>query len=263
MTGLGRRAENDGYRFLALGAVSSTMDEAMARAAEGDPGRLWIVAERQTAGRGRHGRSWTSVSGNLYSSCLLIDPAPAARSPEIGFVAGLALFDAVEAGGALAHGRLALKWPNDLLLDGAKIAGILVEGRQLGRSGPLAVAVGIGVNLRAHPPDTPYPATDLAAAGIRVGRDEMAARLTDAFAARLAEWRAGEAFAAIRAAWSTRAAGIGGPIRVDVGGRRHEGRFTGIDAAGRLILSTPTGTIPIEAGDVFPIPVPVSAKELR
>src|SRR5262249_23629392 len=137
-----------------------TNAEALAHAAAGERGPLFIVAERQTAGRGRRGRAWASEVGNLYATLLVVDPAPPVASPQVCFVAALALHDAVlDACAGLAPARLKLKWPNDLLLDQAKVAGILVEGMTLA-GGEIAVAIGTGVNCVQHPGDTPFPAID-------------------------------------------------------------------------------------------------------
>jgi BirA family biotin operon repressor/biotin-[acetyl-CoA-carboxylase] ligase len=126
-------AEIAGYRLQSVDATESTNDDAFRAAAAGDPGRLWIVAREQVAGRGRHGRQWSSPPGNLYASLLLVDPCEVAVAPQLGFVAGLALHQAVEAVTGVGAPRLALKWPNDLLLDRAKVAGLLLEGHRIGR----------------------------------------------------------------------------------------------------------------------------------
>src|SRR5690606_32841616 len=125
----------------------------------GDPGRLWVVAREQRAGRGRHGRQWSSPPGNLYASVLLVDPCEARVAPQLGFVAGLALHEAVESVIGIPAPRLALKWPNDLLLDGAKVSGMLLEGHRIGSS--LAIVIGIGINVGAQPEKAPYPVTAL------------------------------------------------------------------------------------------------------
>src|SRR5580658_542086 len=130
-----------------LDAVDSTNAEALRRARAGERGPLWIVARTQSAGRGR---AWESAAGNLHATLLLSDPAPPAAAPQLGFVAALALHDAAHAAAPALD--LALKWPNDLLCGGRKIAGILIEGEGV----PLVVAIGIGVNCRTHPHATEY-----------------------------------------------------------------------------------------------------------
>ena len=188
-------------RVFARDAVGSTNAEAFALANAGEPAPFWIAARSQTAGRGRRGRSWTSEPGNLYASLLLSDPSPPERAAELSFVAALAAYDAVAEVAGLA-GRLAIKWPNDVLCDGAKLAGILIEGQGA------SVVVGIGINCAHHPAGTPYPATDLAACGVRVSPDRLFEALASAMRRRLAQWDRGTGFASIRADWLARAAGL-------------------------------------------------------
>jgi len=242
-----------GARLISLDEVGSTNAEAFARARAGERGPLWITARRQTAGRGRRGRAWVSEPGNLYASLLLTDPAPPPRAAELSLVAALAVHDALAERAAILGPRLKLKWPNDVLCDGAKLAGILVEGEGLpGR--PLAVVIGIGVNCAHHPADTAYPATDLAAAGALVAPETIAQALIGTMARRLAEWDRGENFAAIRAAWLKRAAGLGAPARVRLPEREVEGVAETLDETGRLVLRLADGSREcIAAGEMFPL----------
>jgi BirA family transcriptional regulator, biotin operon repressor / biotin---[acetyl-CoA-carboxylase] ligase len=234
-----------GKRVVVLDLVDSSNAEALRRAGAGERGPLWIVAKQQSAGRGRRGRVWTSLAGNLYATLLLTDPALPAAAPQLSFVAALALHDAAAARVA----GLALKWPNDLLCRGRKIAGILIEGE----GDPLAVAVGIGVNCRHHPEIAEFPATDFAAEGADVGAAALFEDLAAAMEARLLQWNRGSGFAGIRAAWLARAAGVGGPVTVRLSGRETTGRFETIDEKGRLMLRTGSGDLAaIAAGDVFP-----------
>jgi BirA family transcriptional regulator, biotin operon repressor / biotin---[acetyl-CoA-carboxylase] ligase len=239
-----------GKRVVVLDFVDSTNSEALRRASAGERGPLWIVATEQSAGRGRRGRAWTSLAGNLHATLMMTDPSPPAAAPQLGFVAGLALHDAVAAAAPPFAPRLALKWPNDLLFAGCKIAGILIEGE----GDPVAVAIGIGVNCRHHPEATEFPATDLAAAGADVSVAALFDDLAAAMEARLQQWDRGAGFAALRAAWLARAAGIGEPVRVRLSGRETAGRFETIDDSGRLVLRTGAGDMEaIAAGDVFPL----------
>jgi BirA family biotin operon repressor/biotin-[acetyl-CoA-carboxylase] ligase len=242
-----------GFRHEAHDVVTSTSAEAFARARAGDPGNLWVTAREQNAGRGRRGRGWTTGRGNLAASLLLIDPAPAAIAATVSFVAGVALHQAVVdlVGPAVAE-RLALKWPNDLLLDREKVSGILIEGEKLA-GGAFAVIVGIGVNCVSHPEIAgAYPATDFAARGLAIEAESLFAHLAQRMAAELARWDGGTGFDAIRAAWLARAGGVGEPIRVNLPERSIEGRFADIDDAGRLILMHDDGRREtISAGDVF------------
>ena len=240
-------------RLISLDEVGSTNADAFARARGGERGPLWITARRQTAGRGRRGRVWVSEPGNLYASLLLTDPAPPQRAAELSLVAALALHDALAERAGVLGPRLKLKWPNDVLCDGAKLAGILVEGEGLpGR--PLAVVIGVGVNCAHHPADTSYPATNLAAAGAIVAPETLAQALIGTMAGRLAEWDRGENFAAIRAAWLKRAAGLGAPVRVRLPEREVDGVAETLDETGRLVLRLADGSREhIAAGELFPL----------
>src|SRR6266853_2881802 len=160
------RATATGVQHVAHEVLGSTNAEALQLARQGEHGPLWITADRQTAGRGRRGRAWISPPGNLHASLLLTQPAAAEHWPQLSFVAALAIHDAVVAVADHLKPLLAIKWPNDVLLAGAKFAGILIEGE--GKEEEGAVAIGIGVNCAAHPAGTDYPATDLAAAGASV-----------------------------------------------------------------------------------------------
>jgi BirA family biotin operon repressor/biotin-[acetyl-CoA-carboxylase] ligase len=147
--------------------------------------------------------------------------------------------------------RVALKWPNDVLIDGEKVCGILLEGEG---GPPLAVAIGIGINCRHHPATTACPATDLAAAGVDVSADRLFGVLSRTMLTRIAQWGRGQDFAAIRADWLAHAVGVGGDIRVAVGAHCFEGRFETLDEAGRLVLRGRDGaTRTLMAGDVFPL----------
>lgn len=242
-----------GVRLEARSTVDSTNGEALARARRGERGPLWITAERQIAGRGRQGRTWISEPGNLYASLLLNDPSDPDRAAELSFVAALAVHDAIVEAAAALGPRLALKWPNDVLAGGAKVAGILVEGES-GNERSLAVVVGIGVNCSSHPPRTDFPSTDLAAAGALVPPQSLFAILSRTMWERLSQWDRGAGFASIRAAWLKRAAGMGDEIRVKLPNRELCGRFDRLDEAGRLVVALPGGgTEIVTAGDVFPL----------
>jgi BirA family biotin operon repressor/biotin-[acetyl-CoA-carboxylase] ligase len=238
-----------GVRHERYDTLGSTNAEALARARAGERGPLWISAATQTGGRGRRGKSWVSPPGNLYATLLLTEPSPPALAPQLSFVAGLAVHDAVIACATDALSDLKLKWPNDLLLAGCKLAGLLIEAESQPR---FSVAIGIGVNCVSHPADTGYATTDLRASGITVGLDALSAALAAAMKARLAQWAAGAGFAGIRTDWLTRAASLGGTILVRLPERQLTGIFEGIDADGRLLIATQDRTTEtIAAGDVF------------
>lgn len=224
-------------------SLASTSDAARALAADGAPDGTVVVADEQTAGRGRQGRRWNSPPGNLYASIVLRPTVATARSAELGFVAGVAVAEALA--GLLASGpAVALKWPNDVLAGGAKIAGLLVEREEN------AAILGIGVNVAHHPLGTPYPATDLAAAGAVVPVDTVRDRVLAALAATMALWETG-GFAPIRAAWLDRAHPPGTALTARLGdGTLRAGCFAGIGPDGALLLDTGEGRVRIVAGEV-------------
>jgi len=238
-------AEAAGARLVFHDTIGSTNAEALRLARLGERGPLWVAARSQTAGRGRRGRTWVSEPGNLYASLLLNDPAPPAHFPELSFVAALALHDAVAGRVPGLASRLALKWPNDLLIDRNKFAGILIEGEGA------AVVIGIGVNCAHHPAGTEYPATDLAAAGIRAVPEALFVPLSAAMVKRLSQWERGAGFGAIRADWLSRATGVGKTIAVRSGDGDLTGQFETVDETGRLVLRGADGTMrTVGAGDV-------------
>ncbi|HEX2136386.1 MAG TPA: biotin--[acetyl-CoA-carboxylase] ligase [Microvirga sp.] len=247
--------EAAGYRLLALEATESTNDDALRAARAGEPGGLWVVAAQQLSGRGRHGRRWASPPGNLYASLLLRDPCDAALAPQLGFVAGLALHRAVEAVAGIGAPRLALKWPNDLLLEGAKVAGLLLEGHRIGPS--LAIVIGFGVNIAHAPTGTPYPAAALQSVDPAVTRERLFEALAAGFARTFADWKAAQgggtsdSFGPIRRRWLERAAGIGGDVTLRLPSGERRGIFEGLDRFGRLRLKTPAGVELIDAGDLY------------
>lgn len=247
---LAESARQAGYRLNSFDSLGSTNDEAMARGMAGDRGGLWVVAGSQGEGRGRQGRAWVSPPGNLYASLLLVDVVEPVRSAQLSVVAGVALAEAV----SLVTGRadaIAIKWPNDILADGAKLGGILVEGAQT-TSGVFAVVAGFGVNCVSHPIGLAYKTTDLStAAGVAVGPARLFETLSDRMAATVAAWDGGRGFASIRERWLERTMPVGTRLSVDIRGDRVEGAFATMDATGRLVLATKNGPVTVEAGDVM------------
>ncbi len=243
---LGAGAQAAGFRHLHFDSIGSTNVEALQRGQD----RLWVTAGEQVSGKGRRGRPWSSPRGNLYASLLLVDPAEPRRAADLCFVAALALSDAVFATAPRAAAVLALKWPNDVLIGGAKLAGILVEGAHAG--GGFSAVIGCGVNIASHPQGTPYPATHLAASDAAVNVESFFAALTDGFARRLEQWQRGAGFAAIRQAWLQHAAGLGRRIVVRLPSGDIDGVFEALDAEGVLILREDAGTRrEISAGEIF------------
>ncbi len=234
------------YRLVSLDAVDSTNDEAK-RLAEDGAAEEWTLvwARAQTAGRGRHGRSWESPEGNLYCSLLLKPACPPGQAAEIGFVAGLAVYDAI--GSLVPPGLEAwCKWPNDILLGDAKVAGVLLESQA-----PGWLVLGTGINVARYPTDAEFPATSLWEQGARgVMAEDMLEAFCRHFLAWYNRWR-DEGFAPIRARWLQRARGLDEEISVRLVGETVGGVFAGLDDDGALILEGLDGDRRIVAGDIF------------
>ncbi|HEY0419871.1 MAG TPA: biotin--[acetyl-CoA-carboxylase] ligase [Acetobacteraceae bacterium] len=224
-------------------SIGSTSIEAARLAREGAPHGTVVCAREQTAGRGRLGRRWVSPPGNLYASFVLRPAIPAMRAAEIGFVAALAVADVVD---SCLPGRARLKWPNDVLVNGAKISGILAE--RLGGEAA-AVVLGIGINVAFAPGGLPYAATCLRSAGAAVTVEDTLAALCHALRRRVAEWER-DGFAAIRAGWLARAHPPGTVLRVSLGLGVVECRFLGLDEDGALLAEDEHGPRRIVSGDV-------------
>lgn len=254
---------SEGFRLEAHDSVGSTNAIALDRAAAGDPGRLWVVSKKQESGRGRRGRAWVTPEGNLAATLLLIVGHDLKTAATLGFVAGLALAEALDAavpagrisiasdGGDGAGGnRFELKWPNDVLADGAKLAGILLESAQLDKERN-ALAIGIGVNVVSNPEDLPYPATSLNALGAGCDAETLFLALSDAWSQNMRAWNEGRGLALVRERWLSRAAGLGGQVAVRVDGQILRGVFETIDEDCRFVIRDETGALlKIAAGDV-------------
>jgi len=236
------------FDWVALATIDSTSDEAKRRAKAGAPAGLLVTARRQTAGRGRHQRVWQSAEGNLFASLVLRPTCPPAKAAELSFVTAVAVADAIAAYVGPSQ-PVRCKWPNDVLIGAKKAAGILLEAEPKGSAVDFVI-VGIGVNLIAHPDGVAFPATDLAAAGAgTIDPDAFLIWLAACFLARHEEWQH-RGFAATRAAWLERAAGLGGDIAVELPGERLTGRFATIDPSGALVLEAGGTARTISAGDV-------------
>ena len=225
-------------------STHSTNDDMAVLAREGVPEGTWLRADTQQGGRGRQGRAWVSPSGNLYASTLVRRVAGDPPAPSLALVAALALDGLLQ--GWLGPDRLMIKWPNDLLADGAKISGILLEG-----AGD-AVVVGIGVNLAHHPTDIDRPATSLAALGVGApDPGDFAEELAASFAAGLSRGR-NDGLGALLVRWQARAHPPGTALRVNAPDGVLEGLYDGLDGDGALRLKTADGRLHIvHAGDIF------------
>ncbi len=239
--------------ILLLDQTDSTNADARRRADAGETGPLWIVARRQTQGRGRRGRPWESQDGNLFSTLLQLTRKSPAEAAQVTFVAALAIADLLD--GYAPPSLVTIKWPNDVMLAGRKASGVLVEsGAHEG--GGLWLAVGIGVNLASAPEGTERPATSLAH---HLRGDVTAVPTVEAAAARLAEafavwtdrWET-LGFQPILDAWRARTAGLDGPAVARLGRETVEGVAEGVAADGALKLRLADGSLRlISAGDVF------------
>ncbi|MEL7462481.1 MAG: biotin--[acetyl-CoA-carboxylase] ligase [Pseudomonadota bacterium] len=238
-----------GHRVVALAEVGSTNDEARARAEAGEPGPLWVRADRQVKGRGRQGRAWGEATGNLYST-LLIRPDMAPPTASLySFIACLAVAELFEAYGCTAQ----LKWPNDALLNGGKAAGVLLEASGQGERLDW-LAVGIGVNLAAHPEADPgalFPPTSLKASTGKIVAPDDALRHIAASVAMWGDVLKAQGFAPIREAWLARAIRLGERIEARLPDETIAGVFEDVDAEGALVLRTPTGARRIHAADIY------------
>ncbi|MEX2201052.1 MAG: biotin--[acetyl-CoA-carboxylase] ligase [Dongiaceae bacterium] len=245
------------HRFDTIG---SSNDEARRLAEAGAPEGTLVWAGEQTAGRGRRGRSWASPPGNLYLSLLLRPGVDYAAAPQLGFVCALAMGEAIASLVPECTGRIRYKWPNDLLVDGGKIAGILLEAGPAMPSaastgtdpGPRFVIAGIGVNVASAPTDTSYPATALTDAGAVAATPEaLLAHFAERFAAGYAAWRE-DGFTQVRKAWLGAGHRVGDRLMVRIGdGHEIRGRFLDIDGDGALLLELDSGERRrIGAGDV-------------
>lgn len=232
------------WRLVTLAEVDSTNAEAMRRAAAGEAGPLWIRAGAQTTGRGRSGRSWHTVPGNLFASALTTLDCPPEATHQVSLLAGVAVIDALRAacgGSGASPAGLRLKWPNDVLIGAAKLAGILPESAGGATRGGRIVVIGIGINLAGHPEGLGREATHLAAHGIRLAPDLVLRHLALALDDWLGRWDGGRGFAAVRSAWLERAGPAGEPISVHTGRTQIAGTYLGIDAGGALLLRDADG----------------------
>lgn len=236
------------HRLVHLAETTSTNAEAMRLALAGEHGPLWVMADRQTGGRGRSGRSWASLPGNLNASLLLTAPCDIAKAAQLSLLAGVAAVDAIRAAGTLAPAaELRLKWPNDILIGTAKMGGILIETTSApapappaagaGSSSVLSVVIGIGLNLAAAPQDLGRAATYLAAHGLPLSPGDALCFLAGAMQKWLEIWAAGTGFEQIRQAWLQRAGAAGEPLLVQAREGPVEGRFVGIDSGGALLIA--------------------------
>ncbi len=238
------------YRLVSFDSIDSTNEAAKRLAGEGAAGRTVVWARQQTAGKARRGRGWVSEPGNLYCSVLMRPDCPAAEAMQVSFVAATAVADAV-ADVAPASALVECKWPNDVLVNGRKVAGILLESSARNGLAPDWLVVGVGIDVAHHPGDTEFPATSLRESGCgALDVPELLSSFVRHFDHWFGAWSA-EGFHAVRESWLRRARGVGAPLTVRLERETITGTFQGVDADGALIVEAAEGTRRITSGDVF------------
>lgn len=237
-----------GYRLRHLAEIDSTNAEAMRLSVAGERGPVWIWSDRQLQGRGRQGRSWTSEAGNLYATLLLTLAMPAAAAGSLSVAVSLAVLGVFRRFLG-SRAKIEVKWPNDVLIDGSKAAGILVESTIRGEG--MVFAIGCGLNLRSAPSSTRYGAAALAGHGVQVEPREALEALAEEVDRLLRRWNAGAGFSDLRTEWLQSARGLGGIVNVAVGGRTVEGYFEGLSDKGGLLLRNRAGLQELHAGEVI------------
>lgn len=243
-----------GYRLVKFETTDSTNAEAMRRANAGEPGPLWVWSARQSSGRGRQGREWQSQAGNLFASLLIGVACPLRTASQLALLAGVVAYDTIDKlMGEANHPQLLLKWPNDVMLEEAKVAGMLLESAERKVSNRTIVIIGTGINIARHPEGLPVPATSLAAHGINVAPAEALGALAEFTDYWLGRWDSGAMFGVIRRAWLDRAGPTGRRLRVRIKDEPEtEGVFAGLDSEGALRLLMSDGAERrVAAGDVF------------
>ncbi|MGH6819625.1 MAG: biotin--[acetyl-CoA-carboxylase] ligase [Methylocella sp.] len=234
------------HRVIHFERIDSTNAEAHRLAQKGERGPLWLWADEQTGGRGRLGRTWVSEPGNFYATFLFSTSGGAEVATQVSFVAALAVHDLAAA--LLPRAKLGIKWPNDVLVDGAKFCGLLAE---VLATHPTAVALGCGINVARAPKGMAYPVTALAHHGKVPALGELLQMLDTSLSDQLAVWNEGSGFATIRGRWMKHALGIGREAVAMIGGKQESGIFRGLASDGALILEFASGAQKhIHAGDV-------------
>ena len=225
-----------------LTSVDSTNSEARRRIDLGNAAPFWVVSDEQTEGRGRLGRNWISKKGNLYSTFTFAFVAPANTASQISFVAALAIHDVATS--FITGADIALKWPNDCLINGAKFSGILAEMHEGN------MILGMGVNVLNEPDNLPYKATCIAAYTSTASVAEVFSSLQLKLKKWLQIWDNAQGFGHIHRGWEARCSSIGKPMSLDTGRGLLHGTFVGLAPDGGLVLNHNNTTTIHHAGDV-------------
>lgn len=238
----------DGSRHVALDSVVSTNIVALDIANSGEKGPIWVTAQEQTGGRGSRGRGWVSKRGNLYSSLMFESDCKPADAPTLAFAISLGLHAAITR--LSPKNELKLKWPNDVLLEGRKVSGILLERHRINERD--LFIVGMGINCAHHPSQTNHAATDLAEHGIDVTPETLFSVLTQEMAGIIKHWDHGSGFSQIRKLWLDYACGVGERITARTINQEKSGIFLDIDQDGQLVLLADNGIREkISVADIF------------
>lgn len=241
------------YNVIPYDTIGSTNVEAARLAAMGEktaPDGTLVWSLEQTDGRGRRGRDWDSPTGNLYTSLILRPEVPLREAAQLGFVAALSVYDALGIIGPTGN-QVHCKWPNDILLNEKKVAGILLESHGGGGDKPADwIILGMGLNVSSHPEGTDYPATSLRSEGFDSTLEETISAYTKSFLSWKNKWL-DQGFDPIRKDWQWRCIGKGNPIEVRLENQTLSGIFEDIDEDGALLLDQDGVIRRITAGDVF------------
>jgi len=227
--------------------LSSTNEHAKKCLENGERSPFWIVSDEQTGGRGRQGRDWVSIKGNFYASTAQTIKASGGKLSGISLVTALAVYDAIQQVSRSSL-ELTLKWPNDILINEAKLGGILIENVSVPDAQFSHVVIGIGINIQSSPVVEGRETTCLANYENFVTRDDLLAALIETLKRWIKRWDAGNNFAEIRQAWCEKAAPIGAPLSVRVGQERLTGKFAGLDENGALKLELKDKSIKLITG---------------
>lgn len=230
-------------------ALPSTMDEARSKAFEGAEEGATIVALEQTKGRGRRGRFWESLPGNLYMTYITYRDIPLARAPQLSFVACVAVGEALRR--TLPPGNvLTYKWPNDIFLNHKKASGLLLEALAIPGKKEIAYLIGCGLNLTTHPQTARYPATSFQNEGIYFSLKEVLEEIVPSLERHIDIFQE-QGFEPIRNLWMKGAHGLEGRIALEFQGKTQEGIFKGIDEEGALLLDSSEGLIKLTLGEIL------------
>lgn len=242
--------QSEPFRLIEFDEVDSTNAEALRRAADGERGPLWIMAHRQTRGRGRSGRVWHGGAGNLLATWLFAPGCPPAALHQLSLLTGIAVHDTIAELAGARRSDVRLKWPNDILLNGEKLGGILVESTMFGNSA--VAAIGIGINIAHAPAVAGRSVASLVGAGfLPTAPKSLLLDLNAKLAHWLGTWTAGANFDAVLAAWLDRAGQIGESITVHRGNDLITGTYAGLAPDGALLVRDHDGSITrVTAGDV-------------